>query len=303
VTHAAVFSRLAWAAAILAFLQISLGGAVRVSGSGLGCPDWPLCQGRLLPPFETHALVEYSHRLVGSLTGLAIVATVAMAWAWYGRSRPLVAWLASGAVLAVVLEGVLGGVVVLRDLASWLVVLHMALALVILGLLVATAVAASPSSAPGSHPGRRRLAAAAALTFLLILTGSSVVASGADHLCRSWPLCGGGGAADFSGAAAFVMLHRLGTGLVGLVVVAVLAEQALHANGGRRTAAVLTLLAFLAQVVVGAGSALTGTALFNGLHVALATAVWSGLVACWALAGGVPAAQPRRLVELKEVRA
>ena len=184
-THAAAFARLAWAAALLAYLQITLGGVVRVSGSGLGCPDWPLCHGRLLPPLDAHALLEYSHRTVGSLTGLALIATAALAWAWFRRTRPMLAWLATGALVAVVLEGVLGGVVVLRDLASWLVVVHLGLALVILGLLVATAAVARPSAGP--QPSRGPVAAAAALTFLLLLRGAGVAAGGEDQLCRAWP--------------------------------------------------------------------------------------------------------------------
>ncbi|MCH8831890.1 MAG: COX15/CtaA family protein, partial [Chloroflexi bacterium] len=51
---------------LAAFALVVLGGVVRVTESGLGCPDWPLCQGRLIPPLETSAIIEYSHRLVAS---------------------------------------------------------------------------------------------------------------------------------------------------------------------------------------------------------------------------------------------
>ena len=50
-----------------AVAQISLGGIVRITDSGLGCPDWPLCHGKLLPPLELHTLIEYSHRLSASV--------------------------------------------------------------------------------------------------------------------------------------------------------------------------------------------------------------------------------------------
>ena len=61
---------------LAAFALVVLGGVVRVTESGLGCPDWPLCQGRLIPPLETSAIIEYSHRLVASaLLGPLIVAT------------------------------------------------------------------------------------------------------------------------------------------------------------------------------------------------------------------------------------
>ena len=70
------FRRLAVLTAIFAYLQIALGGLVRVSGSGLGCPDWPLCHGRPYPPADLHAIIEYSHRAVGTVTGVLIIATV-----------------------------------------------------------------------------------------------------------------------------------------------------------------------------------------------------------------------------------
>jgi len=53
----ALFRRLAVVTAVFAYLQIALGGVVRVSGSGLGCPDWPLCQGRPYPPADAHAML------------------------------------------------------------------------------------------------------------------------------------------------------------------------------------------------------------------------------------------------------
>ncbi|HXL20001.1 MAG TPA: COX15/CtaA family protein, partial [Streptosporangiaceae bacterium] len=73
------FRRLAVLTAVFAYLQIALGGLVRVSGSGLGCPDWPLCHGRPYPPADPHAIIEYSHRAVGSVTGILIIATVVLA--------------------------------------------------------------------------------------------------------------------------------------------------------------------------------------------------------------------------------
>src|SRR6202049_3215625 len=185
----AAFRRLAWVTAIFAYLQIALGGVVRVSGSGLGCPDWPLCQGRPYPPAHLHAIIEYSHRAVGSVTGVLIIATVILAWVVWRSRRPVVAWLASASLIGVVGEGLLGAGVVANELASWLVLIHLGLAMIILGFLVATAVMAMPPSPGVTDPGFRRLMAiAAGATFLMLLTGSTVVASGADTTCRSWPL-------------------------------------------------------------------------------------------------------------------
>src|SRR5450756_3148064 len=109
------------------YLQIALGGVVRVSGSGLGCPDWPLCHGRPYPPANLHAIIEYSHRAVGTVTGVLIIATVITAWVVWRARRPAVAWLATASLIGVAGEGALGGVVVVNELASWLVLIHLGL--------------------------------------------------------------------------------------------------------------------------------------------------------------------------------
>jgi heme A synthase len=271
------FRRLALLTALFAYLQIALGGVVRVSGSGLGCPDWPLCHGRPYPPADVHAIIEYSHRAVGSVTGILIIATVVLAWTVFRTQRPLVAWLASASLIGIVGEGVLGGVVVARELSSWLVLFHLGLAMMILGFLVATAVMSLPTSVGVKDRSFRRLAAAGGVaTYLLLLTGSTVVASGADESCHAWPLCGNGFALSFAGADAFTMLHRGSVLLIGILLVYVLIK-ALR-QSGLRTVAIATLFVLALQVAVGAGSALTDGALFNGLHVGIATLVWSGML-------------------------
>jgi len=263
--------------AIFAYIQIALGGVVRVSGSGLGCPDWPLCHGRPYPPADAHAIIEYSHRAVGSVTGVLIIATVVLAWVVWRTRRPSVAWLATASLVGVVGEGLLGAEVVRNELASWLVLVHLALAMIILGFLVAAAVMAMPaSSAVGDHGFRRLAAIAAGATFFLLLTGSTVVASGADEACHSWPLCGAGFTPDFAGVNAYTMLHRGAVLLIGSLLVFVLVRG--MRQPGLGAVSISTLLLLGVQVAVGAGSAITANELFNGLHVALATLVWAGVL-------------------------
>ncbi len=273
----ALFRRLAVVTAIFAYIQIALGGVVRVSGSGLGCPDWPLCHGRPYPPADAHAIIEYSHRAVGSVTGVLIIATVVLAWVVWRTRRPSVAWLATASLVGVVGEGLLGAEVVRNELASWLVLVHLALAMIILGFLVAAAVMAMPaSSAVGDHGFRRLAAIAAGATFFLLLTGSTVVASGADEACHSWPLCGAGFTPDFAGVNAYTMLHRGAVLLIGALLVFVLVRG--MRQPGLGAVSISTLLLLGVQVAVGAGSAITANELFNGLHVALATLVWAGVL-------------------------
>jgi protoheme IX farnesyltransferase len=171
--------------------------------------------------------------------------------------------------------------VVTNDLQPWLVVVHLGLAMIILGFLVATAVMAAPPSAGVPDQGfRLLLAVVTALTYVLLLTGSTVVASSADQGCQTWPLCGGGFAPDFSGANAYTMLHRGAVLLIGILIVYALVtavrRRGMQSGIGRSAAA--TLVVFAAQVAVGAGAAVTDGAFFNGLHVALATLVWSGVL-------------------------
>jgi heme A synthase len=277
----AMFRRVSVLTAIFAYLQIALGGVVRVSGSGLGCPDWPLCHGRPYPPADLHAIIEYSHRTVGVVTGVLIIATVVGAWLVFRTRRPIVAWLATASLVAIAAEGALGGMVVVQELAPLLVTVHLGLALIIIGSLIATAVMSMPPS-PGVADARFRRLAQWSLggTYPLLVTGSLVVATRADEGCHSWPLCGGGLVPDASGVNLFTMVHRGATLVIGALIVyfLVVAIRRWSSVRGMRAAAVATLIAFALQVAVGAASAITNTPLANGLHVALATLVWSGMM-------------------------
>ena len=275
-TAVALSRRVFLLAAIFAYVQIALGGVVRVTGSGLGCPDWPLCHGRPYPPADLNAIIEYSHRTVGAVTGVLIIATFVAAWAVFRTRRPAVAWLATASVIAVSVEGALGGVVVVSELKPWLVAVHLGLAMIILGCVIATAVL-SMSQSPGieSAPFRRLASGAVAATYILLLSGSSVVATQSDASCRSWPVC------DFSSVNTFALLHR-GVALVaGLLIIVFLVAAYRH---GLRFFAVATGLVLLLQLAIGAAAAVTNAATANGLHVAIATLVWSGVLTTTLLA-------------------
>jgi len=273
-----LFRRVSVLAAVFAYLQIALGGIVRVSGSGLGCPDWPLCHGRPYPPANLHAIIEYSHRTVGTITGVLIIATVIGAWLVYRSRRPIVAWMATASLIAVAAEGALGGVVVANELAPWLVAVHLGLAMIILGALIATAALSMPDSPGVGSPRFFRLSALATVgTYVLLLSGSTVVASDADAQCRSWPLCGGGFAPDFGGVNAFTMLHRGLVLLIGVFLVYFLVMAVRQCARWARNFAIATLAALAVQVLVGAASAITDGALANGAHIALGTLVWGGV--------------------------
>ena len=144
-------------------LIVFTGAAVRLTGSGLGCPDWPKCYGGVAPPLETHAWIEYGNRLISGVVGLAAVAAGALAF----RRRPFRRDLAVLGVLlplGVVGQAVLGGFTVRNHLAPGFVMAHFALSMLILVAAVALAWRAryEPGERPRSLDRARRVGGARA---------------------------------------------------------------------------------------------------------------------------------------------
>ncbi len=183
------------ASLIGALIQITMGGAVRVTGSGDGCPDWPTCFGNWIPPFEYHALMEYTHRTIGVFVGLTIIAAVARVWVKH-RSESSVLRSSTAGLIAVSITGAIGGAVVLSELDPGLRTLHLLLAESVLLLMAHALVAALYARSAVSADGMsRRLMYVAligsAMTLIALLSGSYAVWRGAGAVCPSWPLCGG----------------------------------------------------------------------------------------------------------------
>src|SRR5205823_3262870 len=74
------YARVATLTLLALTLIVLTGAAVRLTGSGLGCPDWPKCYGKEFAPLETHAIIEYSNRLFSGLVGFAAVAASGLAF-------------------------------------------------------------------------------------------------------------------------------------------------------------------------------------------------------------------------------
>jgi len=286
------FRALSVATALVTYALVVLGGVVRVSGSGLGCPDWPLCHGRLLPPLNLHAIIEYSHRSTASLTGALVVLTAVVAWVAWRRRRDILVP-ATAALGLLVVQVALGAITVRLELPPMIVLAHLATAMALLGAVCVTAVAAM-LPAPGVATdviARRRARGAAAGTFLLILSGSLVVGSGASGACNAWPLCGGGFSFAFDGSPSIQLLHRGIAGIIGLLIVfSMLTVLRRHRDEPAvRATVALTLAALTFQVAVGAAVVtLHLPAALRGLHLALAGAVWVGTVVLAVIADRLP---------------
>src|SRR5215213_64179 len=125
------------ALAALALIVLT-GAAVRLTDSGLGCPDWPKCYGGTTPPLETHAVIEFGNRLLTGFVGAAVIAAAALAF----FRRPYRWHLAVfGALLplGVIGQAILGALVVKYHLAPGLVMSHFILSMMLLDAAFALA--------------------------------------------------------------------------------------------------------------------------------------------------------------------
>jgi heme A synthase len=282
---------------LTAFALVVLGGVVRVTGSGLGCPDWPLCHGGLLPPPEVEAIIEYSHRLLASaLVGPLVLATCGVAWIAF-RREPWLTIPATGALLLLVAQAILGGVTVVNELPGEIVLAHLALGEALLACLVFISVIAyrgppvlSSAGWAGSFPWLSL--AAAGSVYAILLSGSYVTNTGATGACLDWPLCQGDAVPEHR-LQMIHMAHRFVAAFAGLFLAFVLYTGIRH---GDRPEPIRLLskgiaVLFLAQVMIGAFTVwLKFPADFRAFHLGLATAIWGALVLLAALSF-----TPRRL--------
>ena len=132
------YSLLAYAALAALALIVLTGAGVRLTGSGLGCPDWPKCYGHAYPPFSSHALIEFGNRALSGAVGVLTVLVFAAAFLRRPFRRDL-AWLSATLPLGVVAQAVLGGFTVREHLAPGFVMAHFSLSMLILVGAVALA--------------------------------------------------------------------------------------------------------------------------------------------------------------------
>jgi heme a synthase len=176
---------------VTTYLLLAVGGLVRASGAGLGCPDWPKCFDRWIPPTHrsqvpasidpmlfnvTKAWLEYLNRALGVVVGILILGTLVLALRHF-RHRPRVWGPVLGATLLVGFQGWLGGQVVLTGLRPLVLTLHLVVALVIAGLLVYAFMASVPvnETSAGFSGGLRRPALLAATALLAQITLGALV--------------------------------------------------------------------------------------------------------------------------------
>jgi cytochrome c oxidase assembly protein subunit 15 len=130
-----IFQGLTIASVLACYVVILIGGTVMASGSGLGCPTWPSCHGTYFPALQGAAGIEWAHRLSAFLLSVLIAAMFAAALL-FERARPALVRLSAASACLVLAQALLGGLVVDSSLMIAFVLLHLALATALFGLLL-----------------------------------------------------------------------------------------------------------------------------------------------------------------------
>ena len=275
------------AAAILAYVVIITGSIVRVTGSGLACPDWPTCNGSWLPPLRFDGLIVFAHRTATLLLAPVVMVAVSITLRRFGHMK-LLYWPTLLALPLLAVQSVIGAYVVDAELASPLVAFHLGVSLVILAMLVMACVTAfvryyDPAQAVRlkfRSPFAHLTLLSTCLIFIVLVTGALVASSNSAMACQGWPWCGK--QLIPSNLPGWInLIHRTSVVLATASMLALL----VHAWRSQRSqrailpAATLTVVLFIAQILVGALQTTQGYPTYLlGLHVTTASAVWTSSV-------------------------
>lgn len=289
-------SVLAVTSAIVVYCLIIFGSHVRVTDSGMGCPDWPLCDGRVGPIHQFHAFMEQTHRYIAALVTVLVVATAIVASRIRTRSSAFRPALFSVGV--VVVQVGLGALTVFAGNGAPTVAAHLIAGLALLGGTTVTAVC---SIVPRVHAAGPRLAklgwVAIGAAGLLYLSGSLVVNAEAEKSCASFPFC----PTDQSRThVALHLVHRSIAILAGaaLLVFAIHAwRRWRHHHGARALAATLAVLVIATASLGIASALLKAPPDLQDLHLAGAAAVLATSVALATLGWLVGADEARTNVD------
>ena len=290
------FAKLAIAAAVATFVLIVVGGLVRATDSGLGCPDWPLCFGDWVPPAELHAWIEHSHRLVAAVAVGPLVGAVALITVFSSRRHDRV--LLGGAVIAgvlVIVQALLGGQVVIQGLRRELVTAHLAMALTVLALTILIAERAVNGPLPSVRHGLPTplIAATGLAVFAQMLLGSWVTGHDAGLAFSDFPTMDGSLLPTISSTPQLIQLaHRaLAVVVAGLALWTWLAvRRATDQTLPRRLASLAAILVVL-QLALGAANVWSRlSAAFVVPHLAAGAGLFA--LCTWLLLTALRSGQP-----------
>jgi cytochrome c oxidase assembly protein subunit 15 len=255
-------------------LNIATGAAVRLSDSGLGCPDWPTCsQHHLTPPLSLHPVIEFGNRVVVIVLVMACAATVVAAFARTPRRKDLT-WLSGGLIIGVLGEAVIGAEVVYSKLNPYVVATHFMVGMALLSVAMVLTLRAAHGPGRGRPAvGRSAMRLGRAVVVMLVV----VLAAGASTT-GAGPHAGGKGAKRIPiGLEDMTRIHAeivIATALVLLALLWILWKRdapATTQSNGR-----VLLGAMVVQGAIGYTQFFTHLpAALVGFHVVGASLVWS----------------------------
>ena len=278
------FQKLAALTLATALGLVTIGVIVRATDSGLGCPDWPLCHGQLIPSLDdAKAWIEWIHRTVAVIIGFEILGLAVLAFLDH-RDRRSILWPSVAAVGLVGFQAWLGRETVRLGNSGESVTAHLASALVLVGLLVFLTVRAGYPARIGGRGASQRFTLLAAFTtaatFALLLFGSHVTATASALVFPDWPLMNGTLIPAITDATSAHVLHRWAAAVVGVIVaaLAVVAWRTQRVHPTLVRLAVGSAVLFAIQVAIGGAQVLTRLAEWTQtLHLALGAVIWAML--------------------------
>ncbi len=284
------FSTLATVALISTILLIMIGAVVRVTGHGLGCPDWPLCHGRAIPPFLLSAWVEFTHRLFGAAVVVEVGALIILSWRWFRPDK----WIYRTAVAAtfvLTIQVVLGGIHVVYELPSWTGWIHTGVAMLVAGLVALWVAITNPvfrrlgKRTAATFAGTRLplwTGIAAGATFILLMTGSLVTRTGASLVCPAFPHCGLPTIPESIVTMVVIqMTHRILALTIALAILVILYQlfKESRKDPGIKQIAWVVLGLSVFQILLGIGNVLLTLPMWSRiLHLGTGATLWVAMV-------------------------
>jgi cytochrome c oxidase assembly protein subunit 15 len=279
-----MLNRFAALVAAATAVLIYAGGLVTSTGSGLSVPDWPNTYGWFMFSFPLDKMVggiwyEHSHRLIASVVGFLIL--VLAIWLWRAEPRRWVRRLGYAALIAVVTQGILGGITVLWFLPDPISIAHAGLAQLVFCLTLVITLVTSPGWKRG-HPANDNTlqavtAITAAATYVQILIGATMRHTGAGLAIPDFPLAFGHVIPpSWTAAIAIHYAHRVGALIVSLLIITAAGHVLYHHRQRHelRRPAMLLLTLLAVQLTLGALTVLSGKHyVINSLHVVTGAAV------------------------------
>ena len=193
----------------ITFFLIVWGTVVRSFGAGLACPDWPLCHGQIIPPFDFLVLLEWGHRLIASIVGLLTLTVVI--YIFKNREyRKQVGALTFFAFVLLILQAILGGMTVLATLKPLLVTIHLGTGFFFLGLLLWIYLRLKYQKVAATFWHGGGFALLTLLAYVQILLGGWVAANHAGLACPDFPTCFGALVPPLEGLVGYQFFHRVG---------------------------------------------------------------------------------------------